>query len=322
MSELIHRVVDVGDGRIHCVEAGTGPMVLFVHGFPESWYSWRHQLQALAEGGFRAVAVDVRGYGRSSKPTPIEAYRLLALAGDNVGVVRALGEDTAVIVGHDWGAPIAWTSALIRPDVFRAVGSLSVPFNPRGDVRPSEAWKALAGAEEFYQEYFQQPGRAEAEMEADVRAWLTGFYFTASGDAPPFVPGEGTIATIARGGRMRDRMVFPSTLPPWLTQADVDYYVEEFEHSGFTGGLNRYRNVDRDFDDLAVYAGVPITVPALFVGGSRDGATMWGTAAIDRFPQTVPNLRRSVILEGCGHWTQQERPAEVNAELLAFLHSL
>jgi pimeloyl-ACP methyl ester carboxylesterase len=189
-------------------------------------------------------------------------------------------------------------------------------------VRPSVAWKVFAGNEEFYQEYFQQPGRAEAEIEADVRAWLRGFYFTASGDAPPFDPGQGSIATVPCGGQMRDRMVQPDVLPAWLTEADLDVYVGEFERTGFTGGLNRYRNVDRDWEDFAAFAGLPIAVPALFVGGSRDGVTIWGAAAIERFPQTVPQLRRSVILDGCGHWTQQERPAEVNAELLGFLQSL
>lgn len=322
MVELKHRIVDAGQARIHCVEAGEGPLVLMVHGFPESWFSYRHQLPALAEAGYRGVAIDVRGYGRSSKPTAVEAYRILAQVGDNLGVVKALGEERAVIVGHDWGAPIAWTSAWLRPDVFHAVVSLSVPFNPRGEIRPSTGWKALAGSEEFYQEYFQQPGRAEAELEADVRRWLTGFYFTASGDAPPFTPGQGSIATVAPGGKMLDRMTFPDQLPAWLPQADLDYYVSEFEHSGFTGGLNRYRNVDRDWEDLAVFAGRPITVPAMFIGGSRDGVTVWGAAAIERFPITVPNLRTKVILDGCGHWTQQERPAEVNAHLIEFLGGL
>ena len=308
--------------RLRVALAGKGPLVVMVHGWPESWYSWRHQLPAVAAAGFRAVAIDVRGYGRSSKPAAVDAYRMTAKVADNLGVVQALGADSAVIVGHDWGAPIAWTSAWLRPDVFRAVVSLSVPFNPRGEVRPSEAWKALAGGEEFYQEYFQRPGRAEAEMEADVRRWLTGFYFTASGDAPPFVPGAGSIATIAPGGRMLDRMAFPDALPGWLTEEDLAYYVGEFERTGFTGGLNRYRNVDRDWEDLATFAGRPITVPAMFVGGSRDGVTVWGAAAIERFPVTVPALRRSVVLDGCGHWTQQERPREVNALLVEFLRGL
>ena len=322
MTELRHRIEHVNGVRIHAVEAGEGPLVLLVHGFPESWYSWRHQLRFLAEHGYRAVAIDVRGYGRSAAPPAIEAYRMLSLVGDNVGLVRALGEEQAVVVGHDWGAPIAWNSALLRPDVFRAVAGLSVPYSGPGDTKPSAAFRMMGGAEEFYIEYFQQPGRAEAEIEADVRGWLLGFTFTASGDAPPLEPGAGTVATVPHGARMRDRFAFPDPMPSWFTAEDLDVYVGEFERAGFTGGLNRYRNVDRDWEDLQVFRGRPIEVPALFIGGDRDGPTLWGAGAIAKFPETLPRLHRSIVLPGCGHWTQQERPHEVNAALLDFLHSL
>ncbi|MFN6121999.1 MAG: alpha/beta fold hydrolase, partial [Actinomycetes bacterium] len=244
------------------------------------------------------------------------------LVADNVGLLAALGERTATIVGHDWGAPIAWNSAMLRPDVFTAVAGLSVPFAPPGEVRPSVAMRAMAGDEEFYVEYFQEPGRAEAEIEADVRGWLLGFMFSGSGDAPPPDLTKGTIATIPRGARMRDRFSFPDTLPAWLTEDDLDVYTSEFEHSGFRGPLNRYRNVDRDWEDLAAVRGARIDVPALFVGGDRDGPTVWGAPAIAAFGTTLPKLHRSIVLEGCGHWTQQERPAEVNEALLDFLRSL
>jgi pimeloyl-ACP methyl ester carboxylesterase len=312
-------VVDVAGSRVHCVEAGEGPLVILVHGFPESWYSWRHQIPAIAAAGFRVVAIDVRGYGRSSKPLAVEDYRMVRLVADNVGLVSALGETTATIIGHDWGAPIAWNSAMLRPDVFTAVAGLSVPFSPPGEIRPSVAMRAMAGDEEFYVEYFQEPGRAEAEIEADVRGWLLGFMFSGSGDAPPPDPSKGTIATIPRGAKMRDRFSFPDPLPAWLTEADLDVYTSEFEHSGLRGPLNRYRNVDRDFEDFAAYALRPITVPALFIGGSKDGPTLWGGKAIAAFERTLPNLHRSIILDGCGHWTQQERPQEVNEALLEFL---
>ncbi|CAB4581110.1 MAG: alpha/beta fold hydrolase [Actinobacteria bacterium] len=315
-------VVQVGDHRVHCVEAGEGPLVLLVHGYPESWYSWRHQIPALAAAGYRTVAIDVRGYGRSSKPLAVEDYRMVRLVADNVGLVAALGERTATIIGHDWGAPIAWNSAMLRPDVFTAVAGLSVPFAPPGEVRPSVAMRAMAGDEEFYVEYFQEPGRAEAEIEADVRGWLLGFMFSGSGDAPPPDLTKGTIATIPRGARMRDRFSFPDTLPAWLTEDDLEVYTSEFEHSGFRGPLNRYRNVDRDWEDLAAFRGARIDVPALFVGGDRDGPTVWGAPAIAAFGTTLPKLHRSIVLEGCGHWTQQERPAEVNEALLDFLRSL
>ena len=315
-----HQVVPVNDIRLHVVEEGEGPLVLLVHGFPESWYSWRHQLPVLAAAGYRAVAFDVRGYGRSSAPPAVDAYRMLRHVADNVQLVAALGAETAVVVGHDWGAPIAWNSALLRPDVFRAVAGLSVPYAANGDTRPTDAFRRMAGDEEFYIEYFQRPGRAEAELEQDVRRWLLGFYFTASGDAPP--PTGGTVATIPHGARMSDRFAYPDAMPSWLTDDDLDVYAGEFERTGFTGGLNRYRNVDRDWEDLTVFRARPIEVPALFVGGSKDGPTVWGAPSIERFPETLPQLRRSLILDGCGHWTQQERPAEVNDALLGFLAAL
>lgn len=321
MNDARHRIVEANGIRVHVVEQGEGPLVLLVHGFPESWYSWRHQLPALAEAGYRAAAIDVRGYGRSSKPAAIEAYRLLALVADNLGVVEALGGDSAVIVGHDWGSPIASTSALLRPDVFRALALLSVPYAARGGTRPTVRFTEMGGDEEFYINYFQQPGRAEAEIEADVRAWLLGFYLSASGDVPGRVDGR-TLATIAPGGQMRDRFTDTTTMPSWFAADDLEFYACEFERSGFTGGLNRYRNVDRDWEDLAAWGGRPIDVPALFIGGDRDGPTLWGQPAIDRFPTTLPQLRGSHVLAGCGHWTQQERADEVNELLVDFLRSL
>ena len=322
MTEWRHRIEHVNGIRLHCVEAGAGPLVLLVHGFPESWYSYRHQLTALAEAGYRAVAIDVRGYGRSSAPPAIEAYRMLNQVGDNVALVRALGETEAVIVGHDWGAPIAWNSALLRPDVFRGVVGLSVPYAAAGAVPPSQVFRSMGGDEEFYIEYFQEPGRAEDEIETDVRRWLLGFYFSASGDAPRPDAATGTIATKPFGARLSDRFAYPEAMPAWLSEADLDVYAGEFERTGFTGGLNRYRNVDRDWEDLRVFRDRPIEVPALFIGGDRDGPTIWGTRSIEKFATTLPRLHRSIILPGCGHWTQQERPAEVNEAVLDFLHSL
>jgi pimeloyl-ACP methyl ester carboxylesterase len=316
-----HRIVSANGVRIHLVEQGEGPLVLLVHGFPESWYSWRHQLPVLAEAGFRAAAIDVRGYGRSSKPAAVEEYRMVKHVADNVGVVEALGEQRAVVVGHDWGAPIAWSSCLLRPDVFDALALLSVPYAPRSSTKPSDAFRALAGDEEFYIEYFQQPGRAEAEIEADVRSWLSGFYFSASGEAP--APSDGrTIATVRRGGLLRDRFAIPEGPLAWLGDDDLDFYVAEFERTGLSGGLNRYRNMGRDWEDLAAFSHRPITVPSLFIGGERDGPTIWGAGAISRFPETLPGLRGCHVLEGSGHWVQQERAAPVNELLVDFLGSL
>ncbi|MFB8774611.1 alpha/beta fold hydrolase [Streptomyces broussonetiae] len=320
VKDFTHRLVASPAGRIHLVEQGTGPLVLLVHGFPESWYSWRHQLPALAAAGYRAVAVDVRGYGRSSRPADPAAYRMLDLVEDNAQVVRALGEETAVIVGHDWGATIAANSALLRPDVFRAVGLLSVPYTPRGGPRPSEIFARMGGEEEFYVSYFQRPGRAEAEIEPDVRGWLAGFYAALSADTMP-APDAADPHFVGPGGTLRDR--FPTgPLPAWLGEDDLDVYAGEFERTGLTGALNRYRNMDRDWEDLASLDGAPVTQPSLFAGGLLDASTTWLKDAIDAYPVTLPGLVSSHLLEGCGHWIQQERPAEVNRILTDWLAAL
>lgn len=318
---LQHHTEHLNGIDLHWVEAGEGPLVLLVHGFPESWYSWRCQLPVLAEAGYRAVAIDVRGYGGSASPEAIEEYRMLRHVADNLALVKALGEESAVVVGHDWGAPIAWASAQLRPDVFRAVAGISVPFTPPGPTRPTDAFAAMGGDEEFYISYFQEPGRAEAEIEEDVRGWLEGIYFTSSGEGVRAAKAAdlGLAVNIPPGARMRDRFVKPEQPPAWLSEGDLDFYVAEFSRSGFAGPLNRYRNVDRDWQDLSVFRGRPIEVPALFVGGELDGPTRWGSRAIERFPRTLPRLHRCEILPGCGHWVQQERPEEVNALLLEFL---
>ncbi|MER5475150.1 alpha/beta hydrolase [Streptomyces sp. NPDC002685] len=320
VTDVTHRQVPSPAGRIHLVEQGVGPLVLLVHGFPESWYSWRHQLPVLAAAGYRAVAMDVRGYGRSSKPEEATAYRMLDLIEDNVAVVQALGEETAVIVGHDWGSAIAANSALIRPDVFRAVGLLSVPYAPPGGPRPSEVFAQLGCDEEFYVSYFQEPGRAEAEIEPDVRGWLAGFYAAFSAETMP-APGALDPHFVSRGGTLRDRFPF-GRLPAWLSEDDLDVYAAEFERTGPVGALNRYRNMDRDWEDLADFNGKPITQPSLFLGGALDASTTWMAEAIQAYPATLPGLVSSYILDGCGHWIQQERHEEVNEILTGWLASL
>ncbi|MFB8025608.1 MULTISPECIES: alpha/beta fold hydrolase [unclassified Streptomyces] len=318
---LRHRTVEAPAGRLHLVEHGTGPLVLLLHGFPESWYSWRHQLPALAAAGYRAVAIDVRGYGRSSRPAATDAYRMLDLVQDNIAVVHALGEESAVVVGHDWGSNIASSSALLHPEVFRAVGLLSVPYAPPGGPRPTDVFARIGGPEEeFYVSYFQEPGRAEAEIEPDVRGWLAGFYTSLSGDTMP-AQGAPDPHFVAHGGRLRDR--FPvTTLPAWLTQDDLDVYAAEFERTGLTGALNRYRSMDRDWEDLAPHRGAPVRQPSVFIGGTLDASTTWMADAIDAFPTTLPGLTSSHLLDGCGHWIQQERPDDVNRLLTEWLATL
>lgn len=312
-----HRDFEHDGMTTHAVEQGEGPVVLLVHGYPETSHSWRHQLPALAAAGYRAVAIDVRGYGRSSRPPAVEEYAMGRLVADNVRVAETLGADEVVVVGHDWGAPIAWTSALLRPDLFSALAMLSVPYAPPSLRPPTKVFAELFGDDaEFYMNYFQEPGRADAEAAEDVRWWLSGFYYGAAAGAPP----EATrFAVVPKGQRMKDLMVQPEGEMTWLPDADLAHYVAEFERSGFTGGLNRYRNLDGDWADLAAFRGRPITVPSLFIGGDKDGPTQWGAGAIARFSETLPGLRGSHILEDCGHWVQQEKPAEVNALLLEFL---
>ncbi|MFI9172983.1 alpha/beta fold hydrolase [Streptomyces lincolnensis] len=321
-TDVTHRLIPGPAGRVHLVEQGSGPLVLLVHGFPESWYSWRHQLPALAAAGYRAVAVDLRGYGRSSKPEDVHAYRLAELVADQAAVVQALGGAPAVVVGHDWGATVAAHCALLRPEEFRAVGLLSVPYTPPGGPRPSEVFARLGGGtEEFYVSYFQEPGRAEREIEPDVRGWLAGFYAALSADTMP-APGAPDPHFVSPGGTLRDRFPTADRLPAWLGEAELDVYAGGFERTGLTGALNRYRAMDLDWKDLADRAGAPVTQPSLFLGGSLDASTTWLADAIEAFPTTLPGLRSSHVLEGCGHWIQQERPEEVNRRLVDWLDSL
>ena len=324
MAELKHRIVETNGIRMHIAEQGTGPLVVLCHGFPESWYSWRHQLAALADAGFHAVAPDMRGYGQTDRPAEIDQYTLLHLVGDIVGLLDALGEPSAVIAGHDWGAPVAWHAALLRPDRFRAVIGLSVPFRPRGSVRPTTMMPRTDDAI-FYQLYFQDPGVAEAELERDVRDTMRTVAWAASGDRPR----EGAtkpagIGMVPKGGGFLSAMGKPETLPPWLTEADIDFYAGEFARTGFRGGLNWYRNIDRNWELLAPYAGSVVTVPALYVAGDRDLVLAFRgmDQLIANLAKFVPQLRRTLILPGCGHWTQQERPDDINSAMLEFLKGL
>jgi epoxide hydrolase A/B len=325
MTEIAHRTVETNGIRMHVAEAGTGPLVVLCHGFPESWYSWRHQLAALAGAGYHAVAPDMRGYGQTDRPDQIESYTLLHLIGDMVGLLDALGESQAAIVGHDWGAPVAWWSALLRPDRFRAVIGLSVPYASRGPIRPTTVMPQTDDAM-FYQLYFQTPGVAEAELERDPRQTIRRVLYSASGDrarAATDAP-RGEVGMVPKEGGFLSRMIDPPALPPWLTEADVDFYAAEFSRTGFGGGLNWYRNMDRNWELLAAYAGARIQVPALYVAGDRDLVVAFRgmDKLLPNLSRLVPNLRGTLMLPGCGHWTQQERPAEVNAAMLDFLRSL
>jgi pimeloyl-ACP methyl ester carboxylesterase len=317
------REIDVGELNLRVAVEGSGPLVLMVHGFPESWYSWRHQLGPIAAAGFTAAAIDVRGYGGSDKPQPVAAYAMQHMVADVAGAIRALSPDApAVIVGHDWGAPIVWNSALTRPELVRAVAGLSVPHLgiPTRSLREIYEQVFTSQGRFFYQHYFQAEGVAEAELQADVRGALRRFYYAISGDAP-----DGTWPTDKLvGDPLLLRLPDPDPFPAWLTPADLDYFSGEFERSGFRGPLNRYRNLDADFAWLQAFKGRKIEQPALFIGGERDLVlSMFGRSDfVPAMRAEVPDLRGWDVLPGCGHWTQQERPAEVNARLIAWLKAL
>src|SRR5438105_2253593 len=322
MTRINHLTVEANGISMHVAEQGTGPLVVLCHGFPESWYSWRHQLSALAEAGFHAVAPDMRGYGRTDRPEAIDQYTLLHLVGDMVGLLDALGARTAAIAGHDWGAPVAWHAALLRPDRFRAVIGLSVPFWPRGVVRPTTAMPQTQDAM-FYQLYFQEPGIAEAEFERDPGLTLRNLIWSACGEARehPRSVSQGPVGMVPRHGGFIARDNAPAPLPGWLGEDELAFYTAEFSRTGFRGGLNWYRNIDRNWELTAPFAGATIPVPALYVAGDRDIVVAFPgmDERIARMPQRVPKLQATVMLPGCGHWTQQERPQEVNAAIIDFL---
>ncbi|WP_160051491.1 alpha/beta fold hydrolase [Nocardiopsis sp. FR26] len=319
--DVEHRDVEVNGVRLHIAEQGSGPLVLLLHGFPESWYSWRHQFGPLAEAGYRVVAPDQRGYGRSDQPEEVEAYTLPHLVGDVVALIGALGERGAVVVGHDWGAPVAWSTALMRPDLVRGVAGLSVPPFPPAMMPPPSVSRHLYG-EGYYQVYFQRPGVADSEMAADPAEFLRRVLVGFSGDNPHV--DEPRPWNVPEGRTLMESLPGPEELPAWLTEEDVALFAREHALHGeraYTGPLNWYRNMERNQGLMSPFQGRGIEVPALYVSGDRDMVrAMRGVPElIEALPLIAPKLHASLTLPGCGHWTQQERPEEVNAALLDFL---
>jgi pimeloyl-ACP methyl ester carboxylesterase len=319
--ELTHRMIETNGIRLHVAEQGKGPLIILCHGFPECWYSWRHQLPALAKAGFRAVAPDLRGYGRSDRPEEVEQYTILDDIGDIVGLVDALGAGQAVIAGHDVGATMAWQAALLRPDRFRAVIALGVPFRPRGfggSVPPTTLMPRNEDAV-FYQLFLQTP-EAEAALGRDLRRTFRSQLYSLSGDRPPSAGGGGFAGGMVprKGNSLAD----PASLPAWVTESDIDVYVAEFTRSGFRGPLAWYRNVDRSWELLAPFAGTAVTIPALYIAGDRDFVAAVNSQFVAKQSAMVPKLRPAIMLPGCGHWTEQERAPEVSAAMIDFLRSL
>ncbi len=309
--------------NVRAVVEGSGPLVVMVHGFPESWYSWRHQIAPIAAAGFTACAIDVRGYGGSDKPGRVEDYSLERITADVAGVIEHLSPDgTGILIGHDWGAPIVWNTALTRPDRVRAVAGLSVPYTGVPQVQFLDVIKAAFTDKGrfFYQVWFQDVGPAEAELGSDPRAAIRKFYYAISGDAP-----DGTWPVDKpHGATLLDRLPDPQPFPAWLTKEDEDYFTHEFTVSGFFGPLSRYRNHQRDFDWLQGFKDRRIEQPSFFIGGDRDLVLKMipGVNPVDFMAPHLPGLQGAHVLPGVGHWTQQEAPEEVTRLLLGWLKGL
>jgi pimeloyl-ACP methyl ester carboxylesterase len=312
--EVSHCRVHINGIRCHYAQAGAGPLVLLVHGFPELWYSYRHQLTALARAGYHAVAPDLRGFGESEVSPRVDDYALLNHMADMRALISALSADQVVLVGHDWGANLAWAMALRYPELVRAVVALSIPFYPE-PRDPAEIKRFAAGNFNFL-EYFQKPGAAEAEFERDPRRFFRLLFYGLSGDAP-----AGTIDRLYRGkpadAKLLDDFPEPHELPAWLSERDLDYYVAAFKKTGIAAALGFYRNIERDYPELKLLYRQSLTLPALFIGGAEEAAVRFGS--LEPMRRALPNLRNALVLPHSGHWLQQEQAQTVNRALVQFL---
>ena len=310
------RYVESNGITMRIAEAGSGPAVLMAHGFPESWYSWRHQIKALADAGYHAIAPDMRGYGLSDAPTDPEAYLLDTLAGDIVGILDALNIDKAHMVGHDWGSPVASRTVVRYPERFLSLALLSVPYGPRSPVAPMSAMRERVGDNFFYMTYHNEPGGvAEAEYNANTREFLFAIY---QSPTSPRNPPEVTDPKRSAGGWL-PRLGTPLGLPNWLSDDDLDYYVKQFSRNGFRGGVNYYRNFDRNWAAAAEIKDPVVRVPTLFIAGTQDmviaGANEGQLKA--RMSPVAPELTLTLLPE-FGHWIQQEAPMATNDAMLKF----
>jgi pimeloyl-ACP methyl ester carboxylesterase len=313
------RTVAVGDVELSVLDAGEGFPVVLAHGFPELAYSWRHQIPALAAAGNRVLAPDQRGYGRSSRPERIEDYDITHLTGDLLALLDDIGEERAVFVGHDWGALVVWQLALLAPERVAGVVGMSVPFIPRAPFPPTQLMRRMVGDSFFYMLYFQQPGVADADLGRDPATTMTRMLAglrLVDGDAA--ATAADTFAADDRG--FVERLPEPERLPAWLSQRELDAYVGEFSRTGFTGGINWYRNLDRNWELTPQLTGAKVEVPAMFVGGAGDPVLLMSPPAV--MDGWLSDDRGRVLVEGAGHWVQQEKPDEVNAALVEFVESV
>lgn len=314
------RFIRSGDVRLRLIEMGEGPLVVLAHGWPELSYSWRHQMPALAKAGYRVVAPDMRGYGGSDAPKAVDAYTIQKLTQDIVNVIESSGESKATLVGHDWGALVAWHCVLMHPDFFNGLAALSVPYTARGSESIIDRLQAAHGDTFHYFLYFQQDGVAEAEFDADPRSLLERLY--ASPETPRAAPTL-TDPLMSAGGFI-PRLGKPLERPAWMTEADLEHYVEQFEKSGFRGGINYYRNMHRNWETTPELTGATTDVPVMFLAGEKDLVIAGATEEQLRAGMeiTTKDLRSVTIVPGAGHWIQQERPELVNDALLSFLSEI
>jgi pimeloyl-ACP methyl ester carboxylesterase len=312
--------VDNRDITLRVALHGTGPVIVCVHGWPELWYSWRHQMNHFARQGYSVAAMDVRGYGGSSKPHDIASYTMRELTSDVAAVIDAMSDEPVVLFGHDWGAPIVWNTALLYPDSVRAVAGLSVPYIPAADAPLADVFEQIYADRFFYQKYFQAEGVAEAELEADLKTALRKIYFALSGDAPE----NKWLEDKPSDAGLLDGMEDPDPFPDWMTDKDMNVYLQAFAKGGLRGPLNRYRAQTLDFEQLADLRGTPVSQPACFVAGARDAVRNFipgGDLYADP-GAACTDFRGSTIIDEIGHWVQQEAPAQTNAALDKFLAGL
>lgn len=320
LNDIQLRMIESRGLPMRIAELGEGPLVLMVHGWPESWYSWRHQILALADAGYRVVAPDMPGYGMTGKLPSTEDYTITELANYVVGIIDAVGESRAVLVGHDWGAAVAWSTVQLHPERFAALINMSVPFWGHPPVPPMQIFRKRFGDRFFYQLYFQEPGVAEAEFDQNPRAILSRLLCSPdSFRHKPSVEDKHKDA-----GGWIPRLGEPESLPDWLSQESLDYYVEEFSRAGFAGGINYYRNIDRNWELMAPYAEDTIDIPTLFIAGDKDMVIGKASreALLESMSKRLTDLRDVVFLPGIGHWVQQEAADKTNAAMLAFLNEV
>ncbi|KAK8608483.1 hypothetical protein V6N13_023905 [Hibiscus sabdariffa] len=313
MEKIEHTTVATNGINMHVASIGSGPVILFLHGFPELWYSWRHQLLSLSSLGYRCVAPDLRGYGDTDAPSSAASYTVFHIVGDLVGLLDALGVDRVLLVGHDWGASIAWSFCQLRPDRVKALVNLSVAYRPRNPkVKPVEGFRALFG-DDYYICRFQEPGEIEEEFaEVDTKKLLK-IFLTSRNPNPPRMP----------KGRGYKGSPDPPPLPSWLSEQDVDYFASKFNQKGFTGGLNYYRALNRNWELMAPWTGLEIKVPVKFIIGDLD-VTYHIPGVKDyihngRFKKDVPFLQELVVMEGVGHFLNQEKPEEISMHIYDFV---